>query len=162
MKIQLIYAVFALMAMALAGCSQTDDPIPREQELRISARESGFGVLTTEAFTRDFTLALWNTTGATCHETHRMTYDGTDWNTVSTQLLPASALAYCGQTVTVTSPGQYSVALTKDQSNADAFHLADVMIATGKVDENGLLSLHFKHHYAKATFRVTLADEFQG
>ena len=162
MKIRLIYAVFALMVMVFAGCTQADDPIPGEQELLISARETGFGGLTTEAFTRDFNLALWSTTDATQHETHRMTYDGTDWNTVSTQLLPASALAYCGQTVTVTSHGQYSVALTKDQSNADAFHLADVMIATGMVDENGSLSLHFKHHYAKVTFRVTLADEFQG
>lgn len=115
----------------------------------------------TEPFTGDFTLELWNTEDTSKHETHQMTHNGTDWNVAKTDILPAKAFAYAGNGVTVTSPDNYSVELTADQSTEDAFNGADVMIATGEATEDTTLDLNFEHYFAKVTFNVYLDGEFQ-
>lgn len=115
----------------------------------------------TEAFTRDFTLEMWSNADTSKQETHQMSYTDGAWNTVKSNILPATALAYAGNGVTVTSFDNYSVALTEDQSNEAAFNGADVMIATGTATKDDPLSLHFEHYYAKVTFNVTLTEEFE-
>lgn len=156
------YGVLALFTLGLNACSQEDDFAPQEQGqvLRINARSTSDNA-ELAPFTGDFTLELWNDGTPS---THQMTYtEGTGWNTVKVDKLgtTVNALAYCGNTVNVTSFNDYSVTLTENQSTEDAFNAADVMIATGTFYENGALSLNFEHFYAKVTFNVTLASEFE-
>ena len=156
------YIALAALTISLAACSQEDDFAPQgePQEITILTRAADSGSAT-ETFTGDFTLELWNDG---VHTTHQMTYtEDTGWNAVKVDKLGTSvtALAYCGNTVNVTSLDNYTVELTEDQSDVDAFNAADVMTATGTVATDGSLSLNFKHYFAKVTFKVTLADEFK-
>ena len=162
--------ILAALALTLGftACTQDDTPQAQEQEIRVAARsESGDGTgssTTTEAFTQDFTLELWSTTDATKYETHSMTYtDGTGWNTVKSSILPANAFAYKGSSVTdisYTDKWNYTVNLQLDQSDATKLADADVMIATGSANAESPLNLNFQHYYAKVTFNVELASEF--
>lgn len=157
----LTYAALALFTLGLNACSQEDDfaPLEQGQVLRINARSTS-DKAELAPFTGDFTLELWNDG---VHTTHQMTYtEGTGWSPAKVDKLGTTitALAHGGETVTFTSATDYSVALTADQSTEDAFNAADVMIATGTVDENHSLSLNFKHHFAKVSFQVDLASEF--
>ena len=117
-----------------------------------------------ESFTDDFTLELWSTTGNAKYETHSMTYtDGTGWNTAKSSILPANAFAYKGSSVTdisYTDKWSYTVNLQLDQSDATKLADADVMIATGSANAESPLNLNFQHYYAKVTFNVELASEF--
>lgn len=156
--------MIALLTLGFTSCSQEEDFAPQGgdgQEITILMRTATEGEDTAaETFTSPFTLELWNDG---VHTTHPMTYtEGTGWSPIKVDKLGTSvtALAYCGNTVTVTSLDNYSVELTEDQSEEDAFNAADVMIATGTVDENHSLSLHFEHYFAKMTFNVTIATEF--
>lgn len=153
----LTYAVLALFTLGLNACSQEDDFAPQgePQEITILTRAAN-----SETFTGDFTLELWNDG---VHTTHPMTYtESSGYNLVKVDNFgtTVNALAYCGNTVTVTSPDNYTVELSVDQSTEDAFNAADVMIATGTFNENGVLSLNFKHRFAKVSFQVDLAGEF--
>ena len=161
-KKKFIYAAIALMTLGFAACTQEDDFAPQgePQEISIRTRTADSGS-ETEPFTGNFTLELWNDG---VHSTHPMTYtEGTGWNAVKVDKLgtTVTALAHCGNTVNVTSSDNYSIKLTEDQSDVDAFNAADVMTATGTVATDGSLSLNFKHYFAKVTFNVTLADEFK-
>ena len=157
-----LFLLFAF-SFLLSSCSQEEEFAPQGgdgQEITILTRAADSGSAT-ETFTGDFTLELWNDGVRT---THQMTYtEGTGWNAVKVDKLGTSvtALAYCGNTVNVTSLDNYTVKLTEDQSDVDAFNAADVMTATGTVATDGSLSLNFKHYFAKVTFNVTLADEFK-
>lgn len=162
----LTYAVLALFTLGLNACSQEDDFAPQgePQEITILTRTAtateGEETIS-ETFTSPFTLELWNDG---TRSTHQMTYtESSGYNLVKVDNFgtTVNALAYCGNTVTVTSPDNYTVELTADQSTEDAFNAADVMIATGTFNENGALSLNFEHFYAKVTFNVTLASEFE-
>jgi len=93
-----------------------------------------------------------------------MTYtDGAGWNTVKSSILPANAFAYKGSSVTdisYTDKWNYTVTLQLDQSDATKLADADVMIATGSANAESPLNLNFQHYYAKVTFNVELASEF--
>ena len=160
-----IYAVIALLTLGFTACQLEDDFIPQEQEqvLRIATRSTS-DESAAEAFTDDFTLELWSTTDNAKYETHLMTYtDGTGWNTVKSSILPANALAYKGSSVTdisYTDKWNYTVNLQLDQSDATKLADADVMIATGSANAESPLDLNFQHYYAKVTFNVELASEF--
>ena len=160
-----IYAVIALLTSGFTACQLEDDFIPQEQEqvLRIATRSTS-DESAAEAFTDDFTLELWSTTDNAKYETHLMTYtDGTGWNTVKSSILPANALAYKGSSVTdisYTDKWNYTVNLQLDQSDATKLADADVMIATGSANAESPLDLNFQHYYAKVTFNVELASEF--
>ena len=116
-----------------------------------------------EPFTDDFALELWNDG---THTTHHMTYtEGTGWNTIKANKLGTSvtAFAHKGNSVTdisYTDKWDYTVNLQLDQSSADKLADADVMIATGSVNAGSPLNLNFQHYYAKVTFNVELASEF--
>lgn len=158
----ILYAALALFTLGLNACSQEDDFAPQEQGqvLRINARSTSDNA-ELAPFTGDFTLELWNDG---TRSTHQMTYtESSGYNLVKVDDFgtTVNALAYCGNTVTVTSPDNYTVELSVDQSTEDAFNAADVMIATGTFNENGVLSLNFKHRFAKVTFNVTFASEFE-
>lgn len=103
-----------------------------------------------------FTLHLFNQNDPSKTETHTVTYDGTAWSQPKSSILPATAFAYIGTGVTVTSPTEYSVTLAADQSTGDLLTNADVMIATGTVTKDSVLDLKFSHCFAK----LTLASEF--
>ena len=110
-----------------------------------------------------FTLHLFNQDDPTKTEVHTVTYDGEKWNMPISSILPAYFIAYIGDGVTVTSPTEYSVKafeMSEDQSDADKLKAADVLIATGTVSGDAALDLLFEHHYAKVTFNVELAFEF--
>lgn len=159
-KNRTLACLLAALALTLTACSQHDDApdvTSDGQEVTIQARTATEG----ETFTGDFTLELWYDG---THTTHPMTYtEGTGWSAVKVNKAATgiTALAHRGDTVKVTSSDSYSVALVKDQSTKEAFHAADVMIATGTVATDGSLSLNFEHYYAKVTFNVTLATEFE-
>ena len=159
------YAVLALMTLGFAGCQQEEDFTPQEQEqvLRIATRSTS-DVSAAESFTDDFTLELWSTTDNAKYESHSMTYtDGTGWNTVKSSIIPAHAFAYKGSSVTgisYTDKWNYTVTLQLDQSDATKLADADVMIATGSANAESPLNLNFQHYYAKVTFNVELASEF--
>ena len=160
-KKKFIYAAIALMTLGFAACTQEDDFAPQgePQEISIRTRTADSGS-ETEPFTGNFTLELWNDG---VHSTHPMTYTEGTWSPVKVDKLGTTvkALAHCGNTVNVTSSDNYSIKLTEDQSDVDAFNAADVMTATGTVATDGSLSLNFKHYFAKVIFKVTLADEFK-
>ena len=160
-KSKFIYAVLALLTLGFAACTQEEDFAPQgePQEISIRTRTADSGS-ETEPFTGNFTLELWNDG---VHSTHPMTYTEGTWSPVKVDKLGTTvkALAHCGNTVNVTSSDNYSIKLTEDQSDVDAFNAADVMTATGTVATDGSLSLNFNHHFAKVTFNVTLADEFK-
>ena len=154
--------MIALCAPGFAGCTQDDAPTVQEQEISVAARSTTDSEsTTTEPFTDDFTLILWNANDATKQENHDMTYSETEgWNTVKTSLLPATAFAYKGKDVSVTSPTEYTVTLQADQSDAEKLYAADVMTATGSVSTDTPLSLNFEHEFSKITFKATFATEF--
>ena len=160
-----IYAVLALLTLGFIGCQQEDDFAPQGQEqvLRIATRSTS-DVNAAESFTDDFTLELWSTTDNAKYETHSMTYtDGAGWNAVKSSILPAHAFAYKGSSVTgisYTDKWNYTVTLQLDQSDAPKLADADVMIATGSANAESPLNLNFQHYYAKVTFNVELASEF--
>lgn len=160
-----IYAVLALLTLGFTACQQEDDFAPQGQEqvLRIATRSTS-DVNVAESFTDDFTLELWSTTDNAKYETHSMTYTyGTGWNTVKSSILPANAFAYKGSSVidiSYTDKWSYTVSLQLDQSDATKLADADVMIATGSANAESPLNLNFQHYYAKVTFNVELASEF--
>ena len=159
------YIAFAALALSFAACQQEEDFAPQGQEqvLGIATRSTS-DVNAAESFTDDFTLELWSTTDNTKYETHSMTYtDGTGWNTVKSSILPANAFAYKGSSVTdisYTDKWNYTVNLQLDQSDATKLADADVMIATGIANTESPLDLNFQHYYAKVTFSVEFASEF--
>lgn len=165
-KSKFTYVALALLTLGFVSCSQEEDFAPEgePQEITILTRTTTAteGEETAaETFTGDFTLELWNDG---VHTTHQMTYtEGTGWNAVKVDKLgtTVTALAYCGNTVNVTSSDDYSIELTENQSTETAFLAADVITATGTIATDGSLSLNFKHYFAKVTFKVTLADEFK-
>ena len=154
------YIALAALTISLAACSQEDDFAPQgePQEITILTRAADSGSAT-ETFTGDFTLELWNDGVRT---THQMTYTEGTWSPVKVDKLgtTVTALAHCGNTVNVTSSDNYSIKLTKDQSTKEDFLAADVMTATGTVATDGSLSLNFEHRFAKVTFKVFIATEF--
>ena len=160
-KKKFIYVALALLTLGFTGCQQEDDFAPQEQELRIATRSTSDESVT-EDFTDDFTLELW--VDATKHETHSMTYtDGIGWNSVKSSILPANAFAYKGSSVTdisYTDKWNFAVNLQLDQSDVTKLADADVMIATGSANAGSSLNLNFQHYYAKVTFNVELASEF--
>lgn len=110
-----------------------------------------------------FTLHLVNKDNPNKTETHTVTYDGTDWSTPKSNILPAYAFAYIGEVNDIAYSGgewSYTPVLQLDQSDAEKLTNADVMIATGEASKEDPLNLNFKHVYAKVTFNVTLASEF--
>lgn len=167
-KRTITYAVLALLTLGFAGCQQEDDFTPQggvyEQVLRIATRGT-IGGETSETFTEDFTLELWNTIDATKLETHSMTYtDGTGWNIVKTSILPAHAFAYKGgevKDISYTDKWIYTVNLQAVQTTPELLSDADVMIATGEASGDKPLDLHFEHLFAKVTFNYLLASEFE-
>jgi len=156
------WALALLVPLGLACCSQ-EEVAPQEQELRIATRSTS-DESAAETFTDAFTLELWSTTDNAKYETHQMTYtDGAGWNTVKSSILPANAFAYKGSSVTdisYTDKWNYTVTLQLDQSDATKLADADVMIATGSANAESPLNLNFQHYYAKVTFNVELASEF--
>ena len=159
------WALALLVPLGFVSCSQ-EEVAPQggdAQELRIATRSTSDESVA-EAFTDDFTLELWSTTENAKNETHSMTYtDGTGWNTVKSSILPANAFAYKGSSVTdisYTDKWNYTVNLQLDQSDATKLADADVMIATGSANTESSLDLNFQHYYAKVTFNVELASEF--
>ena len=164
MRRKLSYWVLALLvSLGFVSCSQEEVAPQDEQELRIATRSTSDESVA-EAFTDAFTLELWSTTDNAKYETHSMTYtDGTGWNTVKSSILPANAFAYKGSSVTdisYTDKWNYTVNLQLDQSDATKLADADVMIATGSANTESPLDLNFQHYYAKVTFNVELASEF--
>ena len=164
MRRKLSYWVLALLVpLSFVSCSQEEVAPQDEQELRIATRSTS-DENAAESFTDDFTLELWSTTDNAKYETHSMTYtDGTGWNTVKSSILPANAFAYKGSSVTdisYTDKWNYTVNLQLDQSDATKLANADVMIATGSANAESPLNLNFQHYYAKVTFNVELASEF--
>ena len=110
-----------------------------------------------------FTLHLFNQDDPTKTEVHTVTYDGEKWSMPISSILPAYFVAYIGDGVTVTSPTEYSVEsfeMSEDQSDADKLKAADIVIASGTVSGDAALDLLFEHHYAKVTFNVVLASQF--
>ena len=130
--------------------------------LRIATRSTS-DAGTTETYTDDFTLELWNDG---THTTHQMTYtEGIGWNTIKVKKLSASvaAFAHKGSSVTdisYTGEWNYTVNLQLDQSDATKLADADVMIATGSANAESPLNLNFQHYYAKVTFNVVIASEY--
>ena len=164
MRRKLSYWARALLVpLGFVSCSQEEVAPQDEQELRIATRSTSDESVA-EAFTDAFTLELWSTTDNAKYETHSMTYtDGTGWNTVKSSILPANAFAYKGSSVTdisYTDKWNYTVNLQLDQSDATKLADADVMIATGSANTESPLDLNFQHYYAKVTFNVVLASEF--
>ena len=164
MRRKLSYWVLALLvSLGFVSCSQEEVAPQDEQELRIATRSTSDESVA-EAFTDDFTLELWSTNENAKYETHSMTYtDGTGWNSVKSSILPANAFAYKGNSVTdisYTDKWNYTVNLQLDQSDATKLADADVMIATGSANTESPLDLNFQHYYAKVTFSVELASEF--
>ena len=157
------WALALLVPLGFVSCSQEEIAPQDEQELRIATRSTS-DESAAETFTDDFTLELWSTTDNAKYETHSMTYtDGTGWNTVKSSILPANAFAYKGSSVTdisYTDKWNYTVTLQLDQSDATKLADADVMIATGSANAESPLNLNFQHYYAKVTFKVVLASEF--
>ena len=159
-----IHAALVLLTLGFAACSQEEDFAPQEQEqvLRIATRSTS-DVSAAESFTDDFTLELWNDG---THTTHQMTYtEGIGWNTIKVKKLSASvaAFAHKGSSVTdisYTDKWNYTVNLQLDQRDATKLADADVMIATGSANAESPLNLNFQHYYAKVTFNVELASEF--
>ena len=159
------YIALATIALAFTACSQEDDFVPQGgevQEIRIATR-SADNTGATETYTEDFTMELWNDG---THTTHQMTYtEGIGWNTIKVKKLSASvaAFAHKGSSVTdisYTDKWNYTVNLQLDQSDATKLADADVMIATGSANAESPLNLNFQHYYAKVTFNVELASEF--
>lgn len=110
-----------------------------------------------------FTLHLVSKDNINATETHTITYDGTDWSTPKSNILPAYAFAYIGEVKDIAYSGgewSYIPVLQLDQSDAEKLTNADVMIATGEASKEDPLDLHFKHYYAKVTYNVVLASEF--
>lgn len=110
-----------------------------------------------------FTLHLVSKDNINATETHTITYDGTDWSTPKSNILPAYAFAYIGEVKDIAYSGgewSYIPVLQLDQSDAERLTNADVMIATGEASKEDPLDLHFKHYYAKVTYNVVLASEF--
>ena len=164
-KIKLTYAVLALLTFGFTACSQEEDFAPQGgngQEIRITTRSTS-DAGTTETYTDDFTLELWNDG---THTTHYMTYtEGTGWNAIKVNKLGASvaAFAHKGSSVTdisYTGEWNYTVNLQLDQSSTEKLADADVMITTGCVNTGSPLDLNFQHYYAKVTFNVVIASEF--
>ena len=157
------WALALLVPLSFVSCSQEEVAPQDEQELRIATRSTSDESVA-EAFTDDFTLELWSTNENAKNETHSMTYtDGTGWNSVKSSILPANAFAYKGSSVTdisYTDKWNYTVNLQLDQSDATKLADADVMIATGSANAESPLNLNFQHYYAKVTFNVVLASEF--
>ena len=159
------YILLATIALAFTACSQDDDFAPQGgevQEIRIATR-SADNTGATETYTEDFTMELWNDG---THTTHQMTYtEGIGWNTIKVKKLSVSvaAFAHKGSSVTdisYTDEWNCTVYLQLDQSSAEKLADADVMIATGSVNAESPLNLNFQHYYAKVTFNVELASEF--
>ena len=163
-KKKFIYAALALLTLGFAACQQEDDFAPQEQDqvIRIATRSTS-DAGTTETYTDDFTLELWNDG---THTTHQMTYtDGIGWNTIKVKKLSPSvaAFAHKGSSVidiSYTGEWNYTVNLQLDQSSEEKLADADVMIATGSANAESPLNLNFQHYYAKVTFNVELASEF--
>ena len=161
-----IKGLFLLSAFSflLSSCQQEEDFAPQEQDqvIRIATRSTS-DAGTTETYTDDFTLELWNDG---THTTHQMTYtEGIGWNTIKVKKLGAcvAAFAHKGSSVTdisYTGEWNYTVNLQLDQSSAEKLADADVMIATGSANAGSSLNLNFQHYYAKVTFNVVLAPEF--
>ena len=159
-----IYAALALLTLGFAACQQEEDFAPQEQDqvLRIATRSTS-DAGTTETYTDDFTLELWNDG---THTTHQMTYtEGIGWNTIKVKKLSPSvaAFAHKGSSVTdisYTDKWNYTVNLQLDQSDATKLADADVMIATGSANAESPLNLNFQHYYAKVTFNVVIASEY--
>lgn len=110
-----------------------------------------------------FTLHLVSKDNINATETHTVTYDGEKWNTPQSTILPAYAFAYIGEVNDIAYSGgewSYTPVLQLDQSNAEKLTNADVMIASGEASKEDPLDLHFKHYYAKVTYNVVLASEF--
>ena len=159
------YILLATIALAFTACQQDEDFAPQGgevQEIRIATR-SADNTGATETYTEDFTMELWNDG---THTTHQMTYtEGIGWNTIKVKKLSASvaAFAHKGSSVTdisYTDKWNYTVNLQLDQSDATKLADADVMIATGSANAESPLNLNFQHYYAKVTFNVELAPEF--
>ena len=164
-KIKLTYAVLALLTFGFTACSQEEDFAPQGgngQEIRIATRSTS-DAGTTETYTDDFTLELWNDG---THTTHQMTYtEGIGWNTIKVNKLGTNVIAFAhkGSSVTdisYTDEWNCTVYLQLDQSSAEKLADADVMIATGSVNAESPLNLNFQHYYAKVTFNVVIASEF--
>ena len=169
-KKKLTYAatkgLFLLSAFSflLSSCQQEEDFAPQEQDqvIRIATRSTS-DAGTTETYTDDFTLELWNDG---THTTHQMTYtEGIGWNTIKVKKLGAcvAAFAHKGSSVTdisYTGEWNYTVNLQLNQSSEEKLADADVMIATGSANAESPLNLNFQHYYAKVTFNVELASEF--
>ena len=163
-KRKITYAVLALLTLGFTACQQEDDFAPQEQDqvIRIATRSTS-DAGTTETYTDDFTLELWNDG---THTTHQMTYtEGIGWNTIKVKKLGVcvAAFAHKGSSVidiSYTDKWNYTVNLQLDQSDATKLADADVMIATGSANAESPLNLNFQHYYAKVTFNVELASEF--
>lgn len=115
-----------------------------------------------KAFTGDFTLELWDSQDSSKHETHKMTHDGNQWNTLKSSVLPANFLAYTGTTgsVTARSATDYTVTPVEDQSTAEKYNAADVMIATGTVSKDESLNLNFEHYFTQIRLTIYRESEF--
>ena len=163
-KKKFIYAALALLTLGVTACQQEDDFTPQggNDEIRIATR-SADNTGATETYTEDFTMELWNDG---THTTHQMTYtEGIGWNTIKVKKLSASvaAFAHKGSSVTdisYTDKWNFAVNLQLDQSDVTKLADADVMIATGSANAGSSLNLNFQHYYAKVTFNVELASEF--
>ena len=139
-----IHAALALLTLGFAACQQEDDFAPQEQDqvLRIATRSTS-DAGTTETYTDDFTLELWNDG---THTTHQMTYtEGIGWNTIKVKKLSPSvaAFAHKGSSVTdisYTGEWNYTVNLQLDQSSEEKLADADVMIATGSANAESPLN----------------------
>lgn len=162
-RVLTLYATLILFTFSFASCEQEDDTSLYEEMLSIVTRSTS-NEGTVAPFTDNFYLELWNNVNNT-HETHSMQYNlslGT-WNTentIKTSVLPATVLAYRGNYVHATSPDNYVITLSSDQSDEDKYKNADVMIAKGTATKGETLSLNFEHYFANVIFFVTLGNEF--
>lgn len=168
-KIKLTYAAIALLTLGFTACQQEEDFAPQgggEQELRIATRSTTYEGTATP-FTDDFTLVLCKQENRQNIETHEMSFSDNGWNAVSSKALPAIAFAYKGMGVTFydydyNQGWSYHITLQTDQSTPQKLKDADVMTATSSVSATGSLELDFKHYFAKVTFKVTYANEYNG
>ncbi len=169
-KKKFIYAALALLTLGFTACQQEEDFAPQGgggvQELRIATRSTTYEGTATP-FTDDFTLVLCKQENRQNIETHEMSFSDNGWNAVLSKALPAFAFAYKGMGVTFydydyNQGWSYHITLQTDQSTPQKLKDADVMTATSSVNADTPLDLDFKHYFAKVTFKVTYANEYNG
>lgn len=169
-KRTITYAAIALLTLGFTACQQEEDFAPQgggEQELRIATRSTTYEGTKTP-FTDDFTLVLCKRGNRQNIETHEMSFSDNGWNVVLSKALPAIAFAYKGMGVDFydydyNQGWSYHITLQTDQSTPQKLKDADVMTATSNdVWATTSLELDFKHYFAKVTFKVTYANEYNG